>query len=108
MMILRGWGISVPCLASHQLTGPIVRPKNANRLQAAEPLDGGTSRPARFSLHPRVVSSAMSIIPVSPRLGLFGRVFWWLELGRGADHIKTIGKNAIWVFPVYVALERTV
>ncbi|TJX68298.1 MAG: hypothetical protein E5W21_09450 [Mesorhizobium sp.] len=85
-----------------------MRLKDADRLQAAEPLDGERSRPARFSLHPRVVSSAMAIIPVSPRPGLFGRAFWWLELGRGADHIKTIGKNAIRVFPVYVALERTV
>ncbi|CDX32551.1 hypothetical protein MPLSOD_140627 [Mesorhizobium sp. SOD10] len=32
----------------------------------------------------------------------------WLELDRAADHIKTIGKNAIWVFPVCVALQRTV
>jgi len=31
-----------------------------------------------------------------------------LELDRAADHIKTIGKNASRVFPVYVALERTV
>jgi hypothetical protein len=79
-----------------------------NRLQAAEATDRERPRPQRFSLHPRVASSAMSIIPVSPRPGLFGRVFWWLELGRGADHIKSIGKNAIRVFPVYVALERTV
>jgi hypothetical protein len=39
---------------------------------------------------------------------LFGRGFRWLELDREADHIKAIGKNAIRVFPLYVALERTV
>jgi hypothetical protein len=38
---------------------------------------------------------------------LFGRVRRRLELVRAADHIKTIGKNASRVFPVYVALERT-
>jgi hypothetical protein len=74
----------------------------------AEPLDREQSGPSRFSLHPAAGSSAMSILLVSPRPRLFGRVFGWLELVRGADHIKAIGKNAIWVFPLCVALERTV
>ncbi|MFD2054511.1 hypothetical protein ACFSQT_15860 [Mesorhizobium calcicola] len=56
-------------------------PKHPKDAEAAaschvEPLDRARlSRPARFSLHPLAVSSAMSIIPVSPRSGLFGRVF---------------------------------
>jgi hypothetical protein len=32
--------------------------------------------------------------------------FCRLELGGGADHISIIGKNAIWVFSLFVALQE--